>query len=151
MSSAGFSPDSVPAWVGLAAQTAAEAHAGQFRRDGVTPYLKHPEAVVARVRGDASAEAVAWLHDVLEDTPLTVEDLRRRGIPDEVVGAVSLLTKGEGCDYGAYLARVRDHPLARKVKIADMLANLSDHPTERQIVKYAQGLLVLMNAPALSP
>ena len=47
---------------------ATKAHEGQYRRDGVTPYIEHPKAVAARVRGDEKAEMVAWLHDVIEDT-----------------------------------------------------------------------------------
>jgi (p)ppGpp synthase/HD superfamily hydrolase len=47
---------------------ATKAHEGQYRRDGVTPYIEHPKAVAARVKGDEKAEMVAWLHDVIEDT-----------------------------------------------------------------------------------
>lgn len=140
---------SAPDWVALAARIATEAHAGQVRRDGITPYVKHPESVAARVAGDPRAEAVAWLHDVLEDTSWTASDLRREGLPPEVVDAVVLLTKADGGDYGAYLHRVRANPLACRVKIADMLANLADRPTDRQIAKYAQGLLVLTGTPPL--
>ena len=61
--------------VRLAAQIATDAHRGQFRRDGVTPYISHPEAVAKRVEGDDLAEAIAWLHDVLEDTAIKVQDL----------------------------------------------------------------------------
>jgi (p)ppGpp synthase/HD superfamily hydrolase len=141
-----------PDWVAVAARIATEAHAGQMRRDGVTPYVKHPESVAARVAGDFRAEAVAWLHDVLEDTTWTASDLQREGVPSDVVDAVVLLTKTEGGDYGAYLHRVRANPLACRVKIADMLANLADRPTDRQIAKYAQGLLLLTGtAPLPSP
>lgn len=127
-----------------AAALARAAQAGQFRRDGTTPYIHHPAAVASRVAGDASAEAVAWLHDVLEDTATTVETLRENLIPEEVIGCVVLLTKKSDSVYERYLEEIKLHPVARKVKVADMLANLSDHPSERQIVKYAKGLLVLL-------
>lgn len=127
-----------------AAALAREAHEGQFRRDGKTPYVRHPEAVAQRVVGDPLAEAVARLHDVVEDTALTADELRKRGIPDEVVSRVQMLTKPEGADYEAYLAMIRRDPIARKVKIADMLTNLSDTPSEKQILKYAKGLLILV-------
>jgi len=131
-------------FVHRAAELARAAHVGQFRRDGVTPYIRHPEAVAARVAGDPVAEAAAWLHDVLEDTDTTVENLRDKQIPDEVIACVVALTNKGDIGYERYLDRIKASPVAKKVKIADMLANLSDHPSDRQIVKYARGLLVLM-------
>jgi (p)ppGpp synthase/HD superfamily hydrolase len=130
--------------VARAAALAKEAHQGQFRRDGITPYISHPKAVAARVAGDPQAEAVAWLHDVLEDTPVTAEMLRSQQIPEEVIRAVSMLTKADGTDYEVYLMAIKANPLAKKVKIADMLSNLSDQPSEKQILKYAKGLTILL-------
>ena len=130
--------------VRLAEEVARTAHAGQFRRDGVRPYVVHPEAVASRVGDDPQALAVAWLHDVLEDTAVTEDDLRADGFPPAVVDAVAALTKREGVSYDAYLRGVAALPLARAVKVADMLSNLADDPTDRQIVKYARGLLVLV-------
>lgn len=127
-----------------ARETAAIAHRGQYRRDGVTPYLEHPAMVARRVADDPVAASVAWLHDVLEDTDQTAEELLRNGIPVEVVDRVVLLTKQKGMEYEVYLERVKADPIARRVKIADMLSNLSDNPTERQILKYARGLQVLL-------
>jgi (p)ppGpp synthase/HD superfamily hydrolase len=130
--------------VSLAREIATEAHEGQFRRDGVTPYITHPAAVASRVAGDAVAEAAAWLHDVIEDTSVTAGELAARGIPAEVIEIVCLLTLSGDTGYESYLAAIAAHPVAKRVKIADMLTNLSDRPTDRQIVKYAKGLLVLM-------
>jgi len=127
-----------------AAELARVLHDGQYRRDGVTPYIRHPEAVASRVAGDFMAEAAAWLHDVLEDTAATEETLREAQIPEEVIMCVVKLTNQGTMGYDRYLAQIRADPLAKKVKIADMLSNLSDHPTNRQIVKYARGLLVLL-------
>jgi (p)ppGpp synthase/HD superfamily hydrolase len=87
--------------------------------------------------------AAAWLHDVLEDTAETVESLQQAGIPAAVIAAVDLVTKRDGVAYDAYLAKIRQHDVAREVKIADMLDNLSDSPVDAQIIKYARGLLVL--------
>ncbi|MEM1210201.1 MAG: hypothetical protein AAF586_03885 [Planctomycetota bacterium] len=128
-----------------AEQIARRAHEGQFRRDGLTPYVVHPRAVAARVAGDVVAEAVAWLHDVLEDTDETADTLAAAGVPTQVIDSVKRLTKTKGAEYQAYLAIIRKDPIARKVKMADMLANLSDNPTERQIRKYAKGLLILLD------
>lgn len=131
--------------VELAEQIATRAHAGQFRRDGVTPYIAHPAAVARRLSGEPDdVIAAAWLHDVLEDTRLTATALRESGIPEQVVRAVELLTRQRGRSYGSYIEAVRGDEIARKVKIADMLHNLSDSPTERQIAKYSRGLRELL-------
>ncbi|TWT85750.1 GTP pyrophosphokinase [Posidoniimonas polymericola] len=132
--------------VDLAEQIAVRSHAGQFRRDGVTPYVEHPRAVVARVGDSPNLIATAWLHDVLEDTDETRESLLAAGVPAEVVDAVELLTKSPGVAYEAYLSAILGNPIAREVKIADMLSNLADGPTPKQIRKYAAGLLRLVPA-----
>lgn len=125
------------------------AHYGQFRRDGVTPYIKHPESVARRLQGDwDSVTAVAWLHDVIEDTAETVESLTVLGLPHHIIESVQALTKKEGQSYHDYLTGVKGNETARKVKIADMLDNLSDSPTKKQIVKYAKGLLFLLDESA---
>jgi (p)ppGpp synthase/HD superfamily hydrolase len=124
---------------------ARSAHAGQYRRDGVTPYIEHPKAVVARVKGDDKAEAVAWLHDVIEDTHETAASLLQQGVPGAVVEAVEVMTHRRGEEYQAYLERVKRNPLATKVKLADMQVNLSDSPTEKQIKKYERGLSFLLD------
>ena len=128
----------------LAREIATSAHAGQFRRDGVTPYITHPESVASRVAGDPILEATAWLHDVLEDTDETSDSLAKQGIPADVIHAVELLTKnGEG-SYDDYLNQVLTDATATQVKVADMLSNLADNPTRAQIRKYAYGLLKLV-------
>lgn len=123
---------------------ATRAHASQFRRDGVTPYVRHPEAVAARLkREDDETVAAAWLHDTLEDTAETEQSLRESGIPEKVLDAVRLLTHRDE-PYAEYLERIRANDIARKVKVADMLSNLSDAPTKGQVLKYARGLLILL-------
>lgn len=130
-----------------AEKIATSAHLGQFRNDGTTPYIAHCAAVAARLRAegaDAETLAVAWLHDVLEDCPdWTEERLRGEGIPSRLIAAVKAITKTKGEDFGDYIARVKSDPLASKVKVADMLCNLSDTPSQKQILKYAMGLRVL--------
>lgn len=127
----------------IAEKIARQAHHGQFRRDGVRPYIVHPEAVASRVETDHQ-KAVAWLHDVLEDTATTAEDLRAAAIPENIIEAVQLLTKSPNIPYADYLAKVRANELAKAVKVADMLSNLADTPTEKQILKYAKGLQILL-------
>lgn len=129
--------------VALAEQIAREGHQGQFRRGGEVPYIEHPKAVAARVGPDEHAQVVAWLHDVLEDTSVTQDDLREKGIPEACIEAIILLTKTKGTRYEEYLEKVAASPLAAKVKIADMISNLADQPSDRQLKKYAKGLLRL--------
>lgn len=130
--------------VEIARTIATQAHEGQFRRDGVTPYMEHPAAVASRAPKSEESQAAAWLHDVLEDTDLSRQDLIAQGIPEDVVTAVEALTKQDGLSYEENLERVASNELARGVKIADMLSNLADSPTQNQIRKYAHGLLRLL-------
>ncbi len=129
-----------PETVALAQRIATEAHEGQFRRGGVIPYIEHPRAVAGRVGNDFDAQVVAWLHDVLEDSEVSAEQLRDQGIPDHCIDAVILLTKTREISYEDYLERLAQSPLATKVKIADMISNLADNPTNKQLKKYAKGL-----------
>lgn len=126
---------------------ARRAHHRQFRRDGVTPYISHCERVVARLQSqgvtDETTLATAWLHDTIEDGVLVWRTLENEGIPEDVIEAVIALTKPLGKSYKDYLATVAANPIARTVKIADILDNLSDTPTRGQIVKYATALLYL--------
>ena len=132
----------------LAVRLACRFHAKQTRRDGMTPYTAHLEAVAQRVSvtGDLYDEMAAWLHDILEDTKATPGDLLNAGVPTEVVVAVLALTRGRGVSYRDYIARVRVSNRARRVKLADILHNLSDCPTDAQLVKYARGILGLFEA-----
>jgi (p)ppGpp synthase/HD superfamily hydrolase len=127
----------------LSEQIATEAHAGQFRRGGIVPYIDHPKTVVGRVGGDPEAQIVAWLHDVIEDSEHTAETLQEAGIPSRLVSDVVLLTKTPETVYEDYLEQVASSSIATRVKIADMLSNLADDPTKKQIRKYAKGLLRL--------
>ena len=124
----------------LAEAIATDAHSGQFRRGGVVAYIEHPRAVVGRVGEDPEAQVVAWLHDVIEDSEHTAESLVEAGIPSPLVDAVVLLTKTKETGYEDYLERVASSPLATRVKIADMISNLADCPTKKQMRKYAEGL-----------
>ncbi len=130
--------------VKLSEEIATKAHAGQFRRGGQVQYIEHPRAVVSRVGDDQEAQIVAWLHDVLEDTEETAQSLEEAGIPIHLITAVDLLTKTREVKYDNYLDRIAACPLAKKVKIADMLSNLSDNPTKKQILKYSKGLQRLL-------
>ena len=125
---------------------AEKAHSGQYRRDGKTLYIEHIYAVEKRVSHLGNDyRAVAIAHDLLEDTDITANDLLKEGVPEHIVEAVSLLTKYVGTTYKKYLVEVKANELARRVKIADMLSNLADDPTDNQIKKYAKGLDFLVD------
>ena len=122
------------------------AHKGQFRRDGVTPYIEHPLTVAKYLEGQPNTVIMAaLLHDVIEDSTTTAEELIIAGIPQEVVDAVVLLTKKENEPYGVYLEKLRKNSIARIVKLADIAANLNDSPTDKQIKKYIKVLPLLIN------
>ncbi|HYH96125.1 GTP pyrophosphokinase [Hyalangium sp.] len=101
---------------------AVEAHRGQRDKAGQS-YILHPLRVMMRLETEAERMA-AILHDVVEDTPYTLERLRELGYPEEVLGALDCLTKRDGETYEAFIERVRPHPLARRVKLADLEDNM---------------------------
>ena len=106
-----------------ALEIAVRAHKGQVDKNGVA-YILHPMAVAAQLES-LELKTIAILHDTIEDTDVTAEYLLERGIPKELVDAVQLLTKPEDEDYELYLRRVKQNPLAKQVKLAD-LANNTD-------------------------
>ncbi len=106
--------------VNRALRLAYAAHAGQLEENGV-PYIFHPYHLAEQMDDELSI-CVALLHDVVEDTAVTLEQLRE-AFPPEVVEAVGLLTHDPDTDYFAYVRRLKDNPLARKVKLADLAHN----------------------------
>ncbi len=104
---------------------AVEAHAGQRDRDGNAVIL-HPLIVGSMGQTDAE-KCVGFLHDVVEDTDVTFDDLRREGVPDEVVEALQLCTHHDGQDYYDYVQRIIDsgNMTAIHVKRNDLLHNLA--------------------------
>lgn len=134
-----------PATEWEAARIAKDAHEGQFRRDENTPYFVHVCRVANRMKhDDEDGRIVAYLHDILEDTTTTPEDLRKAGFSQTVREAVQALTHHPDDSYEFYLAQVRANPLAIRVKIADIQDNISDNPTRSQMRKYAKALLYLL-------
>ncbi len=101
---------------------AAEKHRNAVDKGGA-PYILHPLRVMLAMSTD-EARRVAVLHDVLEDTDITPDELRRRGYPQREVTAIVALTKRPGEDYAAFIERVRLDELAATVKRADLLDNM---------------------------
>jgi len=102
-------------------EIAKRAHLGQVDKAG-EDYIKHPEKVASFVKTDEE-KAVAYLHDVIEDTELTLEDLCEYSFSKEVIEAVDIITKKRGEDYQSYLNSVKKNKLARAVKLADLRHN----------------------------
>ena len=134
----------IPEMLKLAEKTARQFHAGQYRRDGITPYIKHVEDVVERLH-TPEEKIVGFCHDLLEDTPVTAKDLLNIEIDEKLVDAVVLLTKTPGYDYNEYMRKIKSNPLARAVKLADMRANMADTPTKNQVKRYLDGILYLLS------
>lgn len=115
----------------LALQIATEAHEGQFRKDGVTPYITHPIEVAKLVKSEVEYSdkeylvAVAYLHDVLEDTKVTIKELAEKGISRRVIADVVELSRFDGESYWEYIQRVCEKDSIRIVKVADIVHNLS--------------------------
>jgi len=101
---------------------AVKAHQGQFDKSG-QPYILHPLRVMFRCEGDL-ARTVAILHDVVEDTATTMEDLRNAGLSEEVLAALDCVTKREGESYEAFVERAAANATAREVKLADLEDNM---------------------------
>lgn len=102
-------------------EIARNAHFGQKDKAGVD-YIKHPETVANLVQTDEH-KIVAYLHDVVEDTALTLDDLMRHGFPNRIISAVDTLTKKNGQSYQSYLELVKRNDLAKVVKLADLQHN----------------------------
>lgn len=132
----------------LALKIATEAHKGQVDKAGV-PYINHPLTVASLVETEEE-KIVALLHDTIEDTNITEQDLLNYGFSNKIVEAVKLLTHNKNVPYMDYVAKIKNNELARKVKIADLTHN-SDLSRLKEITdkdkkrykKYQNALLYL--------
>ncbi len=99
-----------------------KAHLGQVDKDG-NPYKLHPVRVALHCQTE-DEKIVALLHDVVEDTSLTLEDLKAERFSDEVINALCCLTKVKGEDYKIFIERVSTNRLVIRVKIQDLKDNM---------------------------
>lgn len=106
-----------------AMRIAYDAHHGQLDKGGA-PYINHPFHVAESMRTEDETVA-ALLHDIVEDTPVTFDDLLRAGFSAAAVDAVRLLTKSDDADYDAYIRAIKENPIARRVKISDLRHNMT--------------------------
>ena len=98
-----------------------EAHKDQVDKSGM-PYVFHPFHVAEQMKDEATT-IVALLHDVVEDTEYTLDDIAAMGFGQDVVDALALMTHDKSVPYLDYVAKIKDNPIARAVKLADLAHN----------------------------
>ena len=125
-----------------------EAHREQLDKSGI-PYVFHPFHLAEQMK-DEKTTVVALLHDVVEDTDITLDDIRRMGFDDDVISAIAVMTHAEGVPYMEYVAQIKKNPIARIVKLADLRHNSDitrlDAVTprdEKRLKKYAAAIALL--------
>ena len=134
-----------------AIELAVAAHKGQQRKDG-SPYVLHPLRLMMSVCSN-DEKIVAVLHDAVEDTPITFEQLEDEGFSDDVLGALRLVTHESDMSYTDYIDKIATNPLARAVKLADLkdngniyeIPNLKSKDLER-LEKYHKAFKALTTA-----
>ena len=124
------------------------AHRDQTDKSGM-PYVFHPFHLAEQMT-DEYTTTVALLHDVVEDTGLTFDDLAAEGFPEEVISALKLLTHDVKVEYMDYVARIKDNPIAKAVKLADLKHNSDtsrldsvDEKALKRVAKYAEAMRLL--------
>lgn len=131
---------------------AALAHKGQRDKAGA-PYILHPLRMMLRLTTEEE-RIVAALHDVVEDTGWTLDDLRASGFAESIIEAVDGMTHRDGESYEDFVARAARHPVSRAVKLADLDDNSDASrlpspltPKDRaRLEKYARARAILLAA-----
>jgi (p)ppGpp synthase/HD superfamily hydrolase len=125
-----------------------EAHKDQVDKTGV-PYVFHPFHVAEQMKDEATT-VVALLHDVVEDTYYTLDDIAAEGFGQDIVDAVALMTHEDDVPYLDYVAKLKSNPIARAVKLADLAHNSDlsrlgeiDLETRKRLVKYEKAAALL--------
>ena len=129
-----------------------EKHKDQVDKQGI-PYVFHP-FIVANNMETEEETIVALLHDIVEDTDMTLDDLQKLGFSDTVIEAIDTLTHKDNEEYSDYIKRISKNKLATKVKIADLHHNMDITRFTNTIIPdsyfkkyqiYEQSLLFLEN------
>jgi len=130
---------------------ATQAHEGQVDKGG-NPYILHPLRVMLKMTTKESM-ITAVLHDVLEDTEVTIEDLQQAGFSEEIIAAVVALTRQEGEIYMDFIKRAKLNPIARHVKLGDLEDNTDlsriPNPTDQdysRINRYKKAIQKLLSS-----
>ena len=98
-----------------------EAHKEQVDKSGM-PYVFHPFHLAEQMT-DETTTVVALLHDVVEDTELTFDDLEKQGFGEEIISVLKLLTHNDDTPYMDYVAKIKNNKIATAVKLADLRHN----------------------------
>ena len=108
--------------LGKAIELAKTHHAGVFDKGG-HPYIEHPLRLMENM--DTNIEKmVAVMHDLVEDTHITIAYLRTAGFSETVLSALDCVTNRDNEDYESFIERIAQNPLATKVKLADLEDNM---------------------------
>lgn len=125
-----------------------EAHKDQVDKSGM-PYVYHPFHLAEQMN-DENTTIVALLHDVAEDTNITVDDIRKMGFNEEVCVALKLMTHDENVPYMNYVKKLKDNPIAKAVKLADLKHNsdltrldIVDEKVLKRVDKYKMAIGIL--------
>ena len=125
-----------------------EAHKDQVDKSGM-PYVFHPFHVAEQMKDEATT-IVALLHDVVEDTDYTLADIAAMGFGQDIVDALALMTHDKNVPYLDYVAKIKDNPIARKVKLADLTHNsdptrldVIDNKVKERLNKYKKAIRIL--------
>lgn len=125
-----------------------EAHKDQVDKSGI-PYVFHPFHVAEQMKDEVTT-VVALLHDVVEDTDYTLGDIAAMGFGQDVVDALALMTHDKNVPYLDYVAKLRNNPVARAVKLADLAHNsdptrldVIDEKAEERFEKYKKAIEIL--------
>ena len=125
-----------------------EAHKDQVDKSGA-PYVFHPFHLAEQMK-DEKTTIVALLHDVIEDTEYTFEDLRNMGFDNEVIEALMLMTRNKDIPYMDYVAKIKHNPIAKAVKLADLQHNsdlsrldVVDEKALKRKEKYSEAISLL--------
>ena len=126
-----------------------EAHKDQVDKSGM-PYVYHPFHLAEQMETEDTV-IVALLHDVVEDTDYTLEDIRAMGFPERVIEALALMTHEKSVPYMDYVAKIKNNPIAKAVKLADLKHNsdlsrldVVDGKVRERAEKYANAIKLLM-------
>ncbi|MBC8078785.1 MAG: GTP pyrophosphokinase [Gorillibacterium sp.] len=128
---------------------ATEYHEGQTDKGG-NPYIFHPIRLMLKAFNEEE-QIIAMLHDTIEDTTLTLDKLREEGFSERIVQAVDALSRRKKESYEDFILRIRDHSVARRIKVYDLQDNMDlsrvKKKTEKdkeRLKKYSKALDVLL-------
>lgn len=131
-----------------AMKIAYEAHKDQTDKSGI-PYIYHPIHLAEQMK-DEQTTCVALLHDVVEDTDITLSDLRNEGFPAPVLEALRLMTHDKSVPYMDYVRKIKENSIARAVKLADIRHNsdltrldVVDEKARERVEKYRKAIEIL--------